>query len=193
MPSLPGLGSQVAFLAAKDYADRLLGIFVLGTLFAALAWTAAWAAPADTGVPVENEVQKLEHGLKGGKLRGEQRTRLAEIYFLTSRCKEAKDLLEEEPQLHPEILCACGSTACRPDTDVGRLARLRVLLEKPMPFESDAVQAFWTKLRDLPEAKYLALRSLRERLKRNEELPARLQARMREWEDGLESLEPGSR
>lgn len=169
------------------------GVFALGTLFAALAWTVAWAAPVDTGVPVENETQRLEHALKNGNLRSEQRTRLAEIYFLTSRCKEAKDLLEEEPQLHPEILCACASTACRPDTDVGRLARLRALLEKPIPFESDAVQVFWTKLQKLPEAKYLALKSLRERLKRYEELSAPLQARMKEWEDGLESLESGSR
>lgn len=166
------------------------GIFILGTLFAVTAWTAAWAAPADTGVPLENETQKLEHVLKSGHSTPQQRSRLAEIYFLTSRCKEAKDLLEEEPQLHPEILCACGSTACRPETDVGRIARLRALFEKKTPFESEPVQVFWTKLRDLPEAKYLALKSLRERMKNGEELPTRLHARMREWENALESLEP---
>lgn len=168
-------------------------VFALGALFAATAWAVAWAAPADTGVPVENETQKLEHALKSGTLRSGQRARLAEIYFLTSRCKEAKDLLEEEPQLHPEILCACASTACRPDTDIGKLARLRALLEKPLPFESEAVQAFWAKLLDLPEAKCLALKSLRERLKRDEELSAALRGRMKEWEDALESLEPGAR
>lgn len=162
---------------------------------AALFFTQSlFAAPADTGVPVENEIQRLELASARETLDPASRKKLAELYFLTSRCVEIKDLLFLYPKLLPEVAAACadGVGALKPEqteTLPGRALRLRTLIEAGKSECDVEVAGLITKLGGRPEAKAALLKGMRSRLKSGW-IPDRASAaHMKELETSLAALE----
>lgn len=133
------------------------------------------------------ETLQLESLERAGKLAIGQASRLSEIYFLTSRCAEARKILQSHPSVTSvNLVCACGG-ACQGSSGIVSLARFKKLLDTGMKWKEARVQMLWKKIDHMPEARYWALKRLRQ------DAPSfrdpSLRALRTELELSLESLE----
>ena len=152
------------------------------------------AGPVDIGVPIANETQKLEHLLSEEKLEPAARKRLAEIYFLTSRCLEAHDLLFLTPELQPDVYAACGNFNEKTpssilDSSIGKITRLKTELEGIKEIDSKEIMELWNAVKAMPEGKYAMLKGLRSRMQKDFTPDKNLTAQMSEWDKSLQALE----
>ncbi|MEW6057113.1 MAG: hypothetical protein AB1540_10905 [Bdellovibrionota bacterium] len=109
---------------------------------------------------LQKELIRLDRARREKSLSQAERLRLAEIFFLTSRCEDVRKLLSEAKQ-ESELLCACGA-GCQKGSSLEKLARFRSLVdEKRAAWRSKPVQTLWKSLKHKPEAQYWALKALR--------------------------------
>lgn len=145
------------------------------------------AAQTDTGVSVMGEAQKLEHQKSMSKLDPAKLKRLAEIYFLTSRCPDLRALIADRTEVHPQIYCICGGVGCENDP----YHMLKSRLAKGEEFNSREVQKLYeTSLQMNPnETKYMVLKELRNRQSGGEEISKALISKMNQLESELDAIE----
>jgi hypothetical protein len=141
-------------------------------LFASLA-----AAFASEPAHVQREVSRLEAQLRSGKLKEPQKTRLAELYFLLSRCDDVRKLVPEGP-----LACVCGG-GCVGESSAARVEMLRRLLEGGARWDDKRVRKLWDIVGNLPEARYWALKAM------SVNRDPKLRAMRSELEKSLEGLE----
>lgn len=89
--------------------------------------------------------------------------RLAELYFITSQCKELQRI--HKTSRHTEglndLFCACG-IECKTNNAYSTLRELRSLFfDKKRNWEDRQVQKLWRQVQHEPEAIYWAIRALR--------------------------------
>ena len=106
---------------------------------------------------LQNELDRLESLKASRKLTPADKTRLEEIYFLTSRCEDARKLAG---QSRTTIGCACGAP-CQANTSLDQTLRFRDLLQKSGRWNDPRVRALWSKVKYSPEARYWALKTMR--------------------------------
>src|SRR5689334_3235585 len=97
-------------------------IFVLlwiagAVLLARSAWSANEELSHEPSLQVE--VSQLERLKAKQGLNSEQRERLAELYFLTSRCGDVKALYASQKK-KPPVVCACGG-GCKKESGLAKL------------------------------------------------------------------------
>lgn len=149
---------------------------------------------AQTGAPrFFDEISRLERKKNEGELDTKSKQKLAELYFLTSRCPDLVALYTDEEQLSGSLCCACGQ-GCGDKTEnetLVKLNRFRALLQKQgVAWKDKEVQSLWTVLKQRPEAKYLALRHLR--LKNAQSLTAQERTLRQSLDQELGLLELGA-
>jgi hypothetical protein len=116
-----------------------------------------WALGADPHTAsLSNETGRLEALLKSGRAKSPDRARLAQIYFLTSRCPDVLHIADESMRA---LTCACGGP-CDAHSRLGKIMALRALLEKPTSWSDRALQSLWKEVARTPEAQHAMLRYL---------------------------------
>lgn len=141
---------------------------------------------AVAGPSIQGEISRLESKRWSGKLTSEEKLRLGEIYFLTSRCDDVKTLFakkDKQPVAGELLLCACGGS-CVKGSDEGQVHQFRNMLEKGASWRDARVQKLWRKLKTSPEARYWAVKALRQ-----DRAGSRVQTVRADLEKSLESLE----
>lgn len=134
---------------------------------------------------IQGEISRLESKRWSGKLSSQERLRLGEIYFLTSRCDDVKTLFaKKEPASGELLLCACGG-GCAKDSEGAQVLQFRNMLENGTSWRDARVQKLWRKLKASPEARYWAVKALR----RSRSGGGRIQTVRAGLEKSLESLE----
>lgn len=136
----------------------------LGLLWSAPQASAATAsedlvpvALSDQGVSLQVELSHLESRLRAKDLTPKQSQRLAEIYFLTSRCEEALKIKRVEKT---DLSCVCGGS-CPQHGSVQKIIRLRDLFNQGVSWFDPKVQAAWRAARNFLEARYFAMKFMR--------------------------------
>lgn len=132
---------------------------------------------------LQNEVDRLEGLHHSKKIDDSDLQRLAEIYFLTSRCPDVKKLLSHRPS---PLACVCGA-GCPNQTDLERLSVFKKLVDRGENWNSVKTKLLWSRVAQMPEARYWALKSLR--ANPSSFRFGRLKAMRAELEKSLESLE----
>jgi hypothetical protein len=132
---------------------------------------------------IQFEMTRLEQLKARGALSHLQSTRLAEIYFLTSRCDDVRKVLGGGRTL---LGCACGG-GCPSNSDVARMRQLKKVLESGAHWNDHKVQVLWRKIQHMPEARYWALKNLRSNPASVRDV--RLRTVRADLEKSLESLE----
>ena len=128
--------------------------------FVVCACLVSAGAKAEEPKPLARELVRLESHLEKDTLSAAERQRLAEIYFLTSRCKDVGKILAKDNEHEARTLkCACGG-ACAPGSEDGQVHRFKRLLERGAKWKSPGVQKLWRSVRAQPEARYWAMRAL---------------------------------
>lgn len=110
---------------------------------------------------LESEIDTLEGQASVGTIAPVQLERLAEIYFLTSRCTDVRRVLKGRratPRIS-QLLCACGDV-CKGPSEVAKMTAFRGLLAKGVRWNDRRVQAAWKQVSSMPEARYWALKHL---------------------------------
>lgn len=162
-------------------------VLSLGILFSAAVFAQA------TGPRFFDEISKLERKKTQGELDEISKQKLAELYFLTSRCHDLAQLFEGPALQHCTLCCACGEGCSEktPNQTVAKLSRFRaLLLAGQAQWGSKELQPLWMELKQRPEAKYLALRFLHARASRLNKTELALQHTL---EEELGLLELGER
>lgn len=153
----------------------LLALFWIGCTFA--------RAEIEDAPPIHSELSRLEQKMAKAKIDADERQRLAEIYFLTSRCADAMKLLARTKTKEAlNLKCACGG-GCAPKSTGAKIQSLKKLLAKHVRWQDARVQKIWHELQDVPEANYLVVKVLRQRR------DSRSQSVRVGLESSLESLE----
>lgn len=132
---------------------------------------------------LQGETERLEAVLAHGKANVEDRTRLAEIYFLTSRCDDVKRV---RPPIGASLACACGGE-CAKGSRVQKSAEMQRLFAKGAKWTDSTVKSVWKRAYDIPEAQYWALKILR--ATRGSFADPKLSALREEIEKSLAALE----
>lgn len=141
------------------------------------------SASTETARPVQAELSRLEAAATRGSITPAQRLKLAEIYFLTSRCDDVKKTLAKVTTSDATLLkCVCGAK-CAANGDEAKVQQFQKLLEKGVRWNDARVQKLWRVLKEIPEARYWAIKSLRSRRE------PKIQNVRLDLERSLESLE----
>ena len=136
-------------------------IMLFGSLFSCLL--ALSFASSQIGRPVQAELGQLEAAVARGSITPAQRLKLAEIYFLTSRCDDVKKTLAKVTTPDATLLkCVCGGK-CPSQGDEAKVQQFQKLLEKGARWNDARVRKLWRAIKDIPEAKYWAVKNLRGR------------------------------
>lgn len=160
--------------------------------FFVVTWNISYVAQA-ADVLLQKELNRLESAKSGGKISSEETVRLAEIYFLTSRCSDATSVLKHLPvkELRPEkkkiandVLCVCGAN-CSASASLYKFVMFKKLMASGARWGDRRVQKLWREVEHMPEAKYMVIKRLRT-ASRHEGVIVRTRARL---EKSLESLE----
>ena len=150
---------------------------------------ASRAEPPHPSVAIQDEINRLERLRWAGHLTPKNRIRLAEIYFMISRCDDVRTLLikpKDKRSADKFLLCACGG-GCNGRSDVERASKFKKLLDNATAWRDPRVQHLWRKVREVPEARYWALKSFR---RHPQELAnPKLRAMSVALEKSLESME----
>lgn len=176
------------------YHRLLLSFFVL----CFLRVVAAGAVESNSSLrapSLQDELMRLEGARRLKTITGHEIRRLVEIYFLTSRCGDIKGLKSGLNAVEPDnsrireevslLLCACGEKCGKESAAYSKLSRFRELFLAGKRWESREVQVLWRSIREMPEARYWALKMLR----RNHDYGDHMTSKVRmDLERSLESL-----
>jgi hypothetical protein len=132
---------------------------------------------------LQDEIQSLESLNKKNQLKPVLLQRLAELYFLTSRCEDVKKILDKLPT---EISCACGGK-CMNNYETVKIQEFKTKMQKGKSWFSNEVKKSWQHVKHLPEARYWALKVLQKNTN------IRIQKIRLEIEESLEGIEVSPR
>jgi hypothetical protein len=171
---------------------RAFSVFLL--LF---CWVGAFSglyglASSGAGRPLIDELARLEKLKNEDRLEPAFKQRLAQLYFLTSRCADLRGLMGQK---YCDLCCLCDD-GCSTDTtgaaELLALGQLKGALKRPPPALTTNAEFLrvWKKSKHRPEAKFLVLRHLRARLGRLEDGDKKLHQELEEAASRMEGHSP---
>jgi hypothetical protein len=148
---------------------------------------------------LQSDLARFENDKKHGSIKAADLETLAGIYFLTGRCSDVKTLMgfsdwrkplaeAERQKLHSALAtmnCACGGE-CPGDDPFHAIWSFRATAAKSSFWHEPVVQKAWRTVSELPEAKYLAVKTM---LRHRDDGDSTVTRVRQELEKSLEGME----
>lgn len=106
-------------------------------------------------------IQNLEMLNKESQLSNDQKVRLGELYFLTSRCDDVKALKIKE---HNSVNCGCGSSCSKlgPLAWISQVIEFKDKISSSGNLDDDSIKSDWQIAKEFPEGVYWATKYVKD-------------------------------
>ncbi len=162
---------------------RFLTLVIIGSSF-------AFAQDKDLGVPIENEILRLENAIRTAKenAKSDQIKRLSQLYMMNSRCSDVLALRAKyQDQVDQTVNCICtkgDASGCTQIEQIGLFFQLQKLMREQKVFSQANLAIFMNDLENLNEARYQMVKYYHNT---EEQIPAKYKKRIIQWEKELQT------